>query len=174
MADKRYGYLKVWNCIWETELFTNGERFDIRTAWLWLLMHAYYKPKTVVVNGSIIKAKRGQYFTSIRHLATEFHWDKNTVLRFLSKTQKLGMTEVSSTASGTLITIVNYNKYNAYKPHEDDDADTNAYTNADTDRDTDADTDADIVIKENNRIKNEKRKEKEAPPRRGGWGVDYE
>ena len=173
MSDKREGFLPIWHGVWKTDLFASNERFDIRSAWFWLLMHAYYKPKSIVVHGDVIKAKRGQYFTSIRFLAQTFHWDVSTVRRYLNNTQKLGMIDISSTRNGTLITIRNYSKYNGSREDEQDDAYTEPHTEPYTQPHTKPHAEPPLVNKEY--IENTgTKKEKEAPPRRGGWGVDYE
>ena len=172
MADKRYGFMPVWHCIWESELFATSERFEYRSAWFWLLMHAYYKPRDIVVRNTVIKAQRGQYFTSIRHLASEWHWDKNTVKHFLDNTEKLGMTRTLSTQNGTLITILNYNKYNGSSSRQENDSDTTSDTTSDTGAYTTSDTTSPLVNKDNTDNTGTKKEKEASARRREGWVIE--
>lgn len=111
MAD--FGFIKVHRKIWENTLLANGDRFDRMSAWLWLLTHANYKDGSFMKNGCLQHVKRGQLFTSYRYLALAWHWDRKTVMRFLGAMETEKMITVTGLQRGTLITIRNYNKYQA-------------------------------------------------------------
>lgn len=167
MADKRYGYMKIWRGIWENDLFTSGKRFDDRSAWLWLLFQANYKVHNFTTKrGTSITVKRGQLFTSVRSLAAIFKWNERTVMRFLYNIKTMGMIDYCTTRDGTLITLVNYNKYNGSSDEESEEY--NAEYNAECNTEHNAEYNAEYIRfnKGNNENKGIK-KEKEAPPRRG-------
>ena len=55
--------------------------------------------------------KRGQLLTSMRHLEDKFGWSHHTIQRVLDALQTTGEITVESNKEGTLITVVNYAKY---------------------------------------------------------------
>ena len=55
--------------------------------------------------------KRGQLLTSMRHLEDKFGWSHHTIQRVLEALQTTGEITVESNKEGTLITVVNYAKY---------------------------------------------------------------
>lgn len=172
MADKRKGYVIMWRSAWDNPIFAN-DRANYFSAWMYLIAHANYKNGTIRTSGKIINVGRGQIHTTIRYLALVFQWDKNTVMRFLNNLEKMGMITQNKSASGTLLTIVNYNKYQDLSHHEYENADTDSYTGADTDADTGADTESPLLNTSNNTLHNSSinTSKKEAPARRGNWGV---
>ena len=122
------GYIHVHRKIWENAFFSSSERFDRRSAWLWLITHANYEKGSFLAKGRICYVQRGQLFTSVRYLAKIWGWDKDTVRRFLTDAETEKMITVTRTQSGTLITIVNFNKYNASGNSASEDTDTDADT----------------------------------------------
>lgn len=134
MAEK--GYVKIHRKIWDNPIFCSGERFDRRSAWIYLIMHANHVEKSFMANGRIRHVQRGQLFTSIRYLAQLWKWDKTTVSRFLSDIETEKMITLNRTQNGTLITLVNFNKYQGFS----DPAQKNADTESDTESVSDSDT----------------------------------
>ena len=111
MAD--VGYVKLFRKIWENEYLNSGERFTRMTAWIWIITHVNYKDGSFMKNGQLIHVKRGQMFTSIRHLALTFGWDPKTVIRFLGYMETEKMITTTGMQRGTLITVCKYNDYQA-------------------------------------------------------------
>lgn len=134
MADK--GFILLHRKIWENVFFSSGERFDRRSAWIYLITHANHETRSFMVKGKIQYVQRGQLFTSVRYLAQVWGWDKDTVRKFLSDTETEKMTTVVRTQNGTLITILNFNKYNSFSnrtpKRTDTDPDTEPTSNPDT------------------------------------------
>ena len=124
MAVADVGYIKLYRKIWENDYLNSGERFTRMHAWIWLLTHANYKEGSFMKNGHMVHIKRGQLFTSIRHLSLTFGWDPKTVVRFLGYMEMEKMITVTGMQRGTLITINKYNDYQA----SDDSAQTKGYT----------------------------------------------
>lgn len=134
VAEK--GYIKLHRKVWDNPIFCSGERFDRRSAWIYLLTHANHVERSFMANGRIRHVQRGQLFTSIRFLAQLWHWDKTTVSRFLSDIETEKMITLNRTQSGTLITIVNYSKYQGFDEVTSKNADTESDTESTSDSDT--------------------------------------
>ena len=107
------GYIKLYRKIWDNRVLSTGERFDRMSAWLWLLTRANYKEGSFMKCGQLMHVKRGQLITSIRYLAMTWGWDRKTVMRFLGAMETEKMITCTGLQRGTLITILNYSKYQA-------------------------------------------------------------
>ena len=109
MAKK--GYIKLHRQIQDCEIWTSTEPFDIRSAWIDLLMLANHEDKHTLFDYKPLTIKRGQYLTSVRQLGARWSWSKNRVLKYLRLLENLKMIERESTNQRTLITVVNYGVY---------------------------------------------------------------
>lgn len=87
------------------------EQFDELHAFLWLVERANYKPTKIRFNGGYKTLKRGQFWTSIRKLATTWGWGTRRVRQFLELLENNQMIRQKRTTSGTLITIEKYSSY---------------------------------------------------------------
>ena len=98
---------KIQDCwIWEGE-----EPFDMRSAWIDLLMMVNHEDKKLFFNGEVEVIRKGQRITSVRTLAERWHWSKNRVLKFLRLLESDRMIKRDSDNHRTLLTIVNYDTY---------------------------------------------------------------
>lgn len=77
------------------------------TLWLRILLNANQKDKKW--HGRSIK--RGQWLTSIHHLAEQTGWSRNTVKRILRILEQSKQIETETDAQGCVITVVNFGKY---------------------------------------------------------------
>ena len=128
------------NWIWENP--------DMLKAWLDLIFLMNFKDRKLIIDGQLKVIKRGQYFTSIRNLASRWEWSKDRVERFLKLLESDEMITRSRTPSGTLLTLI---KYEDFQGQPD--------TNKDTDKD-----------KKNKRKEFNKRKEyKAASPKKNSF-----
>ena len=140
------------NWIWENP--------DMLKAWLDLIFLMNFKDRKLIIDGQLKVIKRGQYFTSIRNLASRWEWSKDRVERFLKLLESDEMITRSRTPSGTLLTLIKYEDFQGQP-------DTNKDTDKDTNKDTNKDTDKD---KKNKRKEFNKRKEyKEASPKKNSF-----
>jgi DNA replication protein DnaD len=110
MADKSKGWILLYRSvrdgwIWEQKPFSFGQ------AWIDLILDVNHEDKKLFVNGKLIKIKRGQKWTSIRVLAARWGWRQEKVLQYIKALEQDGMITRKATRSGTLLTIVNYGKY---------------------------------------------------------------
>lgn len=105
------GYVMIHRKLWDNPIFAPGERFDRRSAWLWILTHVNHAPGSIMKNGSLIHLKRGQMFESFTYFARVWGWDRKTVCRFFGTLETEKMVTLTGHQKGHLITVVNFNKY---------------------------------------------------------------
>ena len=134
----KQGFIKIDRQIleWRYHDYPNMFRF-----WILLLLKANWKPayfKGVLVD-------RGSFITSARNLAKESHLSVNTVRRLLQLLENEHQITRTVTQSWTLISIVNYAKYQ--------DIDENNGTLNNTQLDTSTDTQTDTLTAHNRRNK---------------------
>ena len=156
MNDK--GYIRLHRKVWENDVLFCSERFTRLDAWLWILTHASHKPRTFTVRSRTYRVNRGQYSTSIRYLASVWQWDKTTVSRFLSDMETEKMVTAVRTQSGTLITVLNYNKYQGSGARPSGNADTESDAESTADSPIPPPAESTLI---NNVLKNIEKKSKE-------------
>lgn len=124
------GWIKLYRQIQESDLWDSEEEpFDRRSAWIDLLMLVNHEDKRTLFNGKMITVKIGQRITSIRKLAERWHWGKDRVRRFLDLLEAEEMLTRDSDNNRTLLTIVNYSKYQSQ-------CDSDGYSDRHTDKDS--------------------------------------
>lgn len=112
MAKKDLGWIKVHRSICDNFIWKKNDPFDKRSALIDLFMMANHEDGEFAINSTdVIKIRRGQFFTSIENLAKRWHWSEGKVRRFLSLLVSANMIYKSGGQYGTLVTIVNYGKY---------------------------------------------------------------
>lgn len=109
---KKIGWIPLHRSIQECTLWELEEPFDVRSAWIDLLLLANHEDKRVIFDRKAITVKAGQRVTSLRNLATRWHWSRDRVRRYLALLENEGMITRESDNRKTTITIVNYRVYN--------------------------------------------------------------
>jgi len=119
---------------WMDNPVFKAEPFCEKLAWIWLIEAASYEPHQMRIRGSqkIIAIKRGQLVTANRVLAEKWTWSVNRVRRFLENLKIHGMIDTQSDTLHTIITICNYDKYQATLRNTNTAPDTLANTVTDT------------------------------------------
>lgn len=110
------GWIKLNRKIFENFLWTDGEPFDRRSAWIDLLLLANHKDHTIYHNGKIKTVKRGEVNRSILQLAERWKWSRGKTRRFIDTLVEATMVTRDSTTDGTTLTIVNYDIYQKAEP----------------------------------------------------------
>lgn len=87
--------------------------------WIYLIFQAAWEERTVEFAKKNVTIKRGQFITSIRHLMFRWNTNASTVQDFLKTLRKCGMISFKTYSDMTIITIVNYDKYQSEKFWED-------------------------------------------------------
>lgn len=105
------GWIKLHRQIQDCWIWDEDEAFDRRSAWIDLLLLANHDDHKTFIGGELVIVKRGQRLTSIRKLAERWRWGNEKTLKFLRVLESEEMIERSANAGRTLITIVNYEKF---------------------------------------------------------------
>lgn len=93
------------NYLWQDEPFTRGQ------AWVDLLMLANHKDGYIRIRGNKIPVKRGQVGWSVARLAERWKWSRWKVQHFLDELQDEQQIQQQKNNVSSLITLVNYEKY---------------------------------------------------------------
>lgn len=97
---------KIQECfLWDVKPFSWGQ------AWIDLLLLVNHQDAKMVFDGKVITVKTGQRVTSIRKLADRWGWSRTKVTHFLTSLEEEQMITRLSDTKKTLLTIVNYEKY---------------------------------------------------------------
>ena len=123
------GWIRLHRRLQDCEIWANNQPFDMRSAWVDLLMLANHKETTMLFDYEQIVVGRGQLITSVRQLSARWSWSKDRTLKYLRTLERLEMIHRDSNNKRTLITIDNYA---VYQDDQDTDKDTGSYTGKDT------------------------------------------
>lgn len=146
------GWIKVHRSLLESDIWQKDEPYDSRSAWLDLLMSANHEDRDIVFDYEVVKISRGQFITSIRKLAKRWKWSAERTLKYLRILERLEMIHRDSNTKRTLITIVNYDKYQDV-PNADENTNENANR-------TQTEHGSEHGSEPNKKIKNEKNEKK--------------
>ena len=127
----------------------HSEPFDKWHAWLDLLLMVNHEKRQFISKGQLLTLEAGQTVTSIPILAERWQWSENKVRRYLRLLCDSGMCTRNGSPNGTLITVVNWAKYQS-------DAQTGGRGNGRADGSSDGRADGSLtrIIKNNKEIKN--------------------
>ena len=106
MANK--GWIKLDRQITEHWLWQNHE---YAFAWIDLLLLVNHENRKILVNNEIVTIKRGQTLTSIYKLAARWNWTRKKTYGFIKALEQDGMVRKNSTSRYTILSIVNYGKF---------------------------------------------------------------
>lgn len=106
------GYTRAHRDRFDHQLFRT-QKFCRGYAWDWLIAHAAFKPHDIEIKGKTIRLERGQLSYSLRYIATAWNWEKDAVSRLLARLKTEAMIETNTATGQLLITICNYDAYQA-------------------------------------------------------------
>ena len=104
------GWIKLHRQITENEFYLS-ERFTRMQAWIDLLLLAGHSCQTMFIRGIEINLKPGELCWSQQSLAKRWKWNERTVYRYLKMLQQREMIQHRITCVTTVITILNWEKY---------------------------------------------------------------
>jgi hypothetical protein len=104
------GTINISRRLFDSEAFRD-EPFTEREAWVWLLMEASWKDRTVRAGDYVTETKRGQLAASVRFMAKAWSWTPAKVQRYLKRVEKLKMICSKTDTGVSVLTICNYDKY---------------------------------------------------------------
>ncbi len=116
------GWVKISRELLDHRIWTSQEPFCERAAWVDLILLANHKDTQVF--GGAETLKRGDVNRSVLSLAERWGWSRGKVRRFLEKLEAEQMVNVQSakggptdrTTNGTTISLVNYGKFQGWRP----------------------------------------------------------
>lgn len=171
MADKKKGYVPIYRAIQDNWLWKADEPFDVRSAWIDLLLLVNHKEGKIYIKGRVQRVQPGQKWTSYRTLATRWNWSLGRVRRYIKLLKSDGMIYTDETPNGTLLTIMNWGNFTI---QQNTDRHTDGHTDEHTGGHTDGHTGGHITIMNNNVNNDKELKEKDfehlpiEPPTGGG------
>ena len=102
------GWLKLYRSILDSAVFQDAE---ILKVWIWLLCNAAFEQHDTVCYGKVIHLKPGQIATGRKKIAQCTDLNENKVYRALTVLKSLGNIEIKATNKYSIITVVNWDKY---------------------------------------------------------------
>ena len=114
-------YIPINRRIFEHQFWCEGRVFSRFEAWLDILQSARFEDTKQLIGNRLIEVKRGQMLVSLRFLSGRWQWSTKKVNNFLDLLIQDNMItkEIPKETGQTVITICNYDKYNALKPAEE-------------------------------------------------------
>ncbi len=109
-----FGFIKLSRKAFSGELWALKRTFSDWEAWIDLIQYARFEPNVGSHNVGVasIELRRGQLVGSIRFLAQRWSWGEKKVRVFLSYLRKNNMVTTETVNGHTVITLLNYSKYN--------------------------------------------------------------
>jgi hypothetical protein len=111
------GYVLIARGILNHPRFKPQGPYTRAEAWLWLIEAAAFKDRFVPVLAGrqriMVPIARGELSHSVRYLAKAWQWSINRVLRFLSELQTDQSIETRTETGQTVISLCNYETYQA-------------------------------------------------------------
>jgi len=106
---KSTGYFKVWRGWAKNPALKNNNNF--RYLWLYLIESCAFVDTTIDKFGQAVKVKRGDFVTSIRHIADDVNMSVQSVRTALKCFENHKMIRVKTNTLSTQITLCNYDAF---------------------------------------------------------------
>ena len=148
--NKETGWIKLYRSLTDNAFYFS-EPFTRTMAWVDLLLMANHKPTIIYIRGNKVEIGVGQTALSAQTLAKRWRWSRGKVFRFLNELETMQQIELQKNNVTTLISIVNYVKY-----QDNDTADETAKSTADETADDTADGPQTDTNKNDKNDKNDK------------------
>lgn len=111
------GYIRLSRSFFDNEIWQAARAFSECEAWLDLIQSARFEasPTTSCIGSYEVTWGRGQYPASVRFLAKKWGRSERWVRTFLGKLKRKGMITSENDQGTSIITLVNFDKYNPLK-----------------------------------------------------------
>lgn len=108
------GFIRLSRSFFNNKIWKSAREYSLCEAWLDLIQSAQFESETATtsIGGHEVTSKRGQYPASVRFLAKRWGRTEKWVRVNLKKLEDEGMIEVDVSQGISVITLVNYDKYN--------------------------------------------------------------
>jgi len=107
------GWVKLYRKIQQHWLYKQNRRFSKYEAWLDLVMDANHNDGQAAIGNTVTPVARGSILTSIEKLAAHWGWSRHKTDNFLNCLKRDRMIDYKKDSHFTIITIVNYDAYQA-------------------------------------------------------------
>ncbi len=104
------GFIKIHRQLFQSPVF-EGQVFDRRSAWLWMLSEARFEAGIKYIEGREIHLERGQFAASLRFMANAWGWKKDAVRRLVGRFETATMIATDTATGIYVVTICNYERY---------------------------------------------------------------
>lgn len=108
--DSTKGWLKLHRASEDNDLYFS-EAFTRWQAWQDILLLTNHKDSVAFIRGVQIPVKKGQSAHAVKTLAFRWKWSATKVNNFLEYLKKRNQIEVQKTNVTTIITVINWDKY---------------------------------------------------------------
>ena len=102
------GWLKLYRSILDSAVFQDAEVLKV---WIWLICNVAFEQHDTICYGKVITIKPGQIATGRKKIAQCTDLNENKVYRALAALKSLGNIEIKATNKYSIITVVNWDKY---------------------------------------------------------------
>ena len=110
LPENDNGWVKIHRSLFSSKLWTS-QKFTKSQAWIDLFGNANHKDGSFFIRGKEVIVLRGQIAWSQLTMAKRWRWNKRSVTRFMSGLESTHQITYQSDNVTTLITILNYDKY---------------------------------------------------------------
>lgn len=114
--NKEQGFICLYRSVKEHWIWKGSRVKSKMEAWIDLLLRASHEDQKEAVGLDLILIKKGQILTSQLQLSIDWKWDRSSVRGFLKMIQGDGMISIKTTTKFTILTICNYEGYQAKRP----------------------------------------------------------
>ena len=120
------GYIMLSRRFFNSEIWQAARPFSESEAWIDLIQSARFEPSGITSRfGSYeVTWGRGQYPASVRFLSKKWQRSERWVRSFINKLKKEKMITVDNSCGTSVITLINYDKYNPLKKSDKTSGDT--------------------------------------------------
>ncbi len=115
VIQSKRGWIAISRDIDRHWIWLDARRFQM---WVQMILWAQYQDGDVSIGNKSIRLRRGQFVTTLKVLAGYMRCSKQTVLTFLRVLESSQMIKREKNAKYTIITIVNYDKYQLSGPNK--------------------------------------------------------
>jgi hypothetical protein len=122
LQTSKRGFFTIDRGVWDHPSFAR-EKFSEREAWFWLVSSAAWEATRARIGKAWFDLERGQCVFALRFLAQKWMWSEARVRRFLKRRTDDAAVLVSATRGATLITLCNYDNYQASRRTDVPDSD---------------------------------------------------
>ncbi len=126
-------WIKLYDKLLTSPIWDNPQAVKF---WLWCLLRATWREHTMMVGRNLVTLQPGQFLTSIRKAHEQSGISPRSIRTYMKLFEKLGMlraeTTHKTTQLGTLVTIVNWERYQGDGEPGDTSSDTPGDTPGDT------------------------------------------